>query len=71
MVRRRRPVTCYVLVIAGSILLHSGAIPRGFAQTAKAPAAMMLRDLAGIEELESRFDRESDKVRVVLLLSPT
>jgi hypothetical protein len=41
------------------------------AQTSTAPTETILRDFAGIEELQSRFDRESDKVRVVLLLSPT
>jgi hypothetical protein len=71
MTRRRRLVTCHVLVIAASILLPASAILRALAQTAKAPAATVLRDLSGIEELQSRFDRESDKVRVVLLLSPT
>jgi hypothetical protein len=31
----------------------------------------VLRDLAGISELRSLFDRERGKIRIVLLLSPT
>jgi hypothetical protein len=71
MVRRSRLVARHVLVVAGATLLAAGVIPRAAAQTAPAPAETILRDFAGIEELQSRFDRESDKVRVVLLLSPT
>lgn len=33
--------------------------------------APVLRDLAGISELRSLFDRESGKIRIVMLLSPT
>jgi hypothetical protein len=40
-------------------------------QTTAAAAPPVLRDLAGIQELQSLFDEEVDKTRVVLLLSPT
>jgi len=42
---------------------------------AKAPAttapSVVLRDLNGVSELQSLFDRDRDKIRIVLLLSPT
>ena len=34
-------------------------------------APAVLRDLTAIAELQSVFDRESDRTRIVLLLSPT
>jgi hypothetical protein len=71
MVRRGPIVACQVLAVGGAMLLAAGLIPRVAAQTSTAPTETILRDIAGIEELQSRFDRESDKVRVVLLLSPT
>lgn len=40
-------------------------------QTTAAAAPPVLRDLAGSHELQSLFDQEADKTRVVLLLSPT
>jgi hypothetical protein len=71
MMRRGPIVACQVLAVGGAILLAAGVSPRVAAQTSTAQAGAILRDFAGIEELQSRFDRESDKVRVVLLLSPT
>ncbi len=40
-------------------------------QSPKATDVPVLRDLAGISELRSLFDRESSKIRIVMLLSPT
>ena len=45
--------------------------PRATAQTPTATAPAVLRDLTAISELQSLFDRESDRTRIVLLLSPT
>lgn len=71
MVRHRRIVSCCALLVAGATLLAAGVVPRAVAQTSTVPARTILQDFAGIEELQSRFDRESDNVRIVLLLSPT
>jgi hypothetical protein len=45
--------------------------PRTAAQTPTATAPAVLRDLTAIAELQSLFDRERDRIRIVLLLSPT
>ena len=71
MVRHRRIGSCHALLVAAATLLAAGVVPRAVAQTSTVPARTILQDFAGIEELQSRFDRESDKVRIVLLLSPT
>jgi hypothetical protein len=47
------------------------SVPRAVAQTPAATAPAVLRDLAGISGLQEVFDRDSDKIRIVLLLSPT
>jgi hypothetical protein len=49
----------------------SWSVPGAFAQTANATAPPVLKELAGIPELQAHFDRDSDKTRIVLLLSPT
>jgi hypothetical protein len=41
------------------------------AQSGVSTAAPVLRDLAGLGELRSQFEIDVDKVRIVLLLSPT
>jgi hypothetical protein len=63
-VRRRRLCVTAIFWFACSV---AGAV----AQQSSAPAPPVLRDLGGISELESLFDRDSDKTRIVLLLSPT
>jgi hypothetical protein len=41
------------------------------AQSAHTSAAPVLQDLRGLDELRTLFDRDRDKIRIVLLLSPT
>jgi hypothetical protein len=41
------------------------------AQSGVSNAAPVLQDLAGLGELRSQFDIDGDKIRIVLLLSPT
>jgi len=41
------------------------------AQSGVSNAAPVLHDLAGLGELRSQFEIDVDKVRIVLLLSPT
>jgi hypothetical protein len=65
---RDRLVVRYTLTFA-AVLWLAGPIPRAVAQTSAAPA--VLHDLAGISDLQAVFDRESDRTRIVLLLSPT
>jgi|SoiMethySBSTD1v2_1073268.scaffolds.fasta_scaffold09570_9 hypothetical protein len=59
------------LVLAAALWL-TWTSPALVAQRAQAPTTTpVLRDLAGIADLQARFDQERDKVRIVLLLSPT
>jgi hypothetical protein len=67
---RRRIVVRRSLSLA-AILWLGCAVPTAVAQTSTAPALAVLKDLAGVSELQSVFDRDSDKTRIVLLLSPT
>jgi hypothetical protein len=41
------------------------------AQSTSAEAAPALQDLRGLGELRTLFERDRDKIRIVLLLSPT
>jgi hypothetical protein len=41
------------------------------AQTPVVPSAPALRDINRITDLQSTFERDAGKVRIVLLLSPT
>ena len=41
------------------------------AQPGVSNAAPVLQDLAGLSELRAQFENDSDKIRIVLLLSPT
>jgi hypothetical protein len=41
------------------------------AQSGVANAAPVLKDFRGLSELRSLFERDRDKIRIVLLLSPT
>ena len=41
------------------------------AQSTSAEAAQVLQDLRGLQELRTLFERDRDKIRIVLLLSPT
>ena len=70
MPRRDRIVIRCVLSLAAALWLVS-SVPSAVARTANATAPPVLKDLAGISELQSLFDRDSDKTRIVLLLSPT
>jgi len=58
---------CAAAVAAVYLAFSPGAI----AQSTRATVPSALQDLAGIGELHSLFDRDSDKIRVVMLLSPT
>jgi len=53
-----------------AIWLASSA-PPALAQSPVAISAPVLHDLNGMTELRSMFERDRDKVRIVLLLSPT
>jgi hypothetical protein len=52
-------------------MLLASPIPQARAQSGVPSAAPVLQDLAGLGELRSQFENDSDKVRIVLLLSPT
>jgi hypothetical protein len=67
---RLRSAVPHGLALAVALWL-AWAAPQVAAQPAKAAASPVLRDLAGIADLQARFDQERDKVRIVLLLSPT
>jgi len=41
------------------------------AQSTVPPAAPVLREVAGLEGLRAQFEIDGDKIRIVLLLSPT
>jgi hypothetical protein len=45
--------------------------PHAFTQAPVATAAPILQDLHGVADLRSLFERDRDKVRIVLLVSPT
>jgi hypothetical protein len=59
----------YRAALAAAVLMCLGI--RAIAQPPIARNALALRDLGGISEPQSLFDRESDKLRIVLLFSPT
>lgn len=67
---RDRVVARRELLIAAALWL-AWPVTRAVAQTPAATAPAVLRDLAGISGLQEVFDRDSDKIRIVLLLSPT
>lgn len=46
-------------------------LPQPFTQAPVASAAPALQDLRGVDQLRSLFDNDRDKIRIVLLLSPT
>ena len=58
---------CLALAVVWLAYARSGA----GAQSSNAPATSVLRDLHGMPEFRSTFDGESDKVRILMLLSPT
>ena len=45
--------------------------PHALGQSPGTTVSPALHDLRGIAELRSRFDSDRDKIRIVLLLSPT
>ena len=60
MLRRRAAVVALAATLAGlSLACGAEREPGG------------LRDLAGVEQLKARFNRDAGKPRTVLLLSPT
>jgi hypothetical protein len=59
------------LIAFAAVVWLTSPTPRTAAQTPTATAPTVLRDLTAIAELQSLFDRESDRTRIVLLLSPT
>lgn len=61
-----------LLVVVGMALGLSSlrALPAGTEELQKATLAT-LQDLRGVDELKTLFNRDTGKVRLVLLLSPT
>ena len=57
-----------VIVATACLASPSPYVP---AQSPITSAAPRLQDLRGIAEIRSLFDSDRDKVRIVLLLSPT
>lgn len=47
------------------------AAPRALTQAPATNSAPALQDLSGVADLRALFDADRDKVRIVLLLSPT
>ncbi len=45
--------------------------PQAFTQSPVTTVASVLQDLRGVAPLRSQFESDRDKVRIVLLLSPT
>lgn len=62
-------VSCSVALSATALLARPAS--HTFALPLRATNARSLQDLGGIPELRALFDRESDKVRILMLLSPT
>jgi hypothetical protein len=62
-------VRCSAALLAAAVLARPASY--AIAQPLHAANARSLRDLGGIPELRTLFDRESDKVRILMLLSPT
>lgn len=58
--------------LAGTAVLvgTTGAAPHAMRAPA-ASAVSPLQDLSGVADLRARFEADHDKVRIVLLLSPT
>jgi hypothetical protein len=54
-----------------AVLWLACSVPGAVAQRSRAAAPPVLRDIAGTADLQSIFEHESDKTRIVLLLSPT
>ena len=59
--------------LAGTALLvgATGAAPLALTQAPAASPVSSLQDLNGAADLRARFEADHDKVRIVLLLSPT
>jgi hypothetical protein len=70
MTERVRLIERRVVAFAVAACL-TGLAQRPAGQTSTATAPPVLRDLTAISELQSLFDSESDRTRIVLLLSPT
>jgi hypothetical protein len=62
-------VSCSVALSATALLARPAS--RAITSPLRATNARSLQDLGGISELRALFDRESDKVRILMLLSPT
>jgi hypothetical protein len=59
-------------VLAALLTMTLAAPPcYAHAQSTTADASQALHDLRGLDELRTLFDHDRDKVRIVLLLSPT
>ena len=56
--------------IIAAVVLASPVHQAG-AQSGVAAATPVLQDLSGVDELRSLFESDRDKIRIVLLLSPT
>ena len=60
--------TVVAIVVAAWLLAPP---PRALAQPPVGAASLVLNELNGVGELRSVFDSDREKIRVVLLLSPT
>ena len=57
-------------IVVAACLAWPSPQPLAQAPATTAPS-LVLRDLNGVNGLQSLFDRDRDKIRIVLLLSPT
>jgi len=59
------------LRLAALVAVLASPLQQARAQPGVPNAALVLQDLRGLSELRSRFESDVDKIRIVLLLSPT
>jgi len=59
------------LRLAALVAVLASSLHQARAQPAVASAAPVLQDLRGLVELRSVFESDVDKIRIILLLSPT
>jgi hypothetical protein len=65
------PIAAGLRLAALIALILVSPLHPSLAQSGASDAPPVLHDLAGLGELRSQFESDVDKVRIVLLLSPT